>query len=31
MTSLDRFTLKNKVILLTGGQGLHGCGLARDW
>ena len=30
MTSLDRFTLKNKVILLTGGAGLYGRGLTRD-
>ena len=30
MTSLDRFTLKDKVILLTGGAGLYGRGLTRD-
>ena len=30
MTSLDRFNLKDKVILLTGGAGLFGRGLARD-
>ena len=30
MTSLDRFNLKDKVILLTGGAGLYGRGLTRD-
>lgn len=30
MTSLDRFSLKNKVVLLTGGAGLYGRGLTRD-
>ncbi|HCN27912.1 MAG TPA: alcohol dehydrogenase, partial [Verrucomicrobiales bacterium] len=30
MTSLDRFSLKDKVILLTGGAGLYGRGLAAD-
>lgn len=30
MTSLDRFNLKGKVILLTGGAGLYGRGLTRD-
>lgn len=30
MTSLDRFSLKNKVALLTGGAGLYGRGLTRD-
>lgn len=30
MTSLDRFSLHDKVILLTGGAGLYGRGLAAD-
>ncbi len=30
MSSLDRFSLKNKVIVLTGGAGLYGRGLVRD-
>lgn len=30
MTSLDRFSLQDKVILLTGGAGLYGRGLAAD-
>lgn len=30
MNSLDRFNLKDKVILLTGGAGLYGRGLTRD-
>jgi NAD(P)-dependent dehydrogenase (short-subunit alcohol dehydrogenase family) len=30
MTSLDRFNLKGKVVLLTGGAGLYGRGLTRD-
>lgn len=30
MTSLDRFNLKNRIILLTGGAGLYGRGLTRD-
>lgn len=30
MNALDRFSLKNKVVLLTGGAGLYGRGLAAD-
>ena len=30
MSSLDRFSLQNKVIILTGGAGLYGRGLVRD-
>lgn len=30
MTSLDRFNLKGKIVLLTGGAGLYGRGLTRD-
>jgi NAD(P)-dependent dehydrogenase (short-subunit alcohol dehydrogenase family) len=30
MSSLDRFSLRDKVILLTGGAGLYGRGLVRD-
>ncbi len=30
MTSLERFNLKGKIVLLTGGAGLYGRGLTRD-